>query len=399
MLQMQHQMQLMEQQRQMFDMQKLEMAQQAATVEAKVAADALAAQQRVDMAAKKSAEALQVTQAKLQAKSEKLEEQRAALQLQSAEIAQHMASMAAFEQHPNAIALTNPRYPNLPFDGFRKQRLFHQVNLDFPGLQLVHEKPYIFIVNGFLSQEECRTLLFKTQHLRPQEVGAASALARGKASFTDRKSNGCVLHNEELPKFRKRIAKLGQTQESHMQCSKISRYKTGDRFTAHTDATSPPDWRGGVYSDTDVYSDLPRARIGTSFCEHPGANVTMTVFVYLNNVTSGGRTRWRYTTSDPSFYDQPSPCNVKRIPWPKPNDKAGVHIAPEAGMAVLHFPSTLPETGGFTDRNANHEAEDAIDTKFIRQQFIYSHPIDLEGDAPEGMAPRPGSKPDLSVTL
>lgn len=124
MLQMQHQMQLMEQQRQMFDMQKLEMAQQAATVEAKVAADALAAQQRVDMAAKKSAEALQVTQAKLQAKSEKLEEQRAALQLQSAEIAQHMASMAAFEQHPNAIALTNPRYPNLPFDGFGSSGCF-----------------------------------------------------------------------------------------------------------------------------------------------------------------------------------------------------------------------------------------------------------------------------------
>lgn len=68
-------------------------------------------------------------------------------------------------------------------------------------------------------------------------------------------------------------------------------------------------------------------------------------------------------------------------------------------MAVLHFPSTTPETGGYTDRNANHEAEPAQDTKFITQQFIYSHPPDLTGVTDLGMVPAPGSKPDLSVTF
>eukprot|EP01043_Picozoa_sp_COSAG02_P078299 COSAG02_NODE_17560_length_995_cov_0.897321_1_plen_83_part_10 len=63
----------------------------------------------------------------------------------------------------------------------------------------------------------------------------------------------------------------------------------------------------------------------------------ITIFVYLNDVESGGRTRWRYTKNDPSFYDAPSPVNTK-IPWrEQPDtvpgagvDENGVHIAPEA---------------------------------------------------------------------
>ena len=32
---------------------------------------------------------------------------------------------------------------------------------DYPGLQLIHEKPYIFIVNNFLKKAECELLLAK----------------------------------------------------------------------------------------------------------------------------------------------------------------------------------------------------------------------------------------------
>jgi len=46
-------------------------------------------------------------------------------------------------------------------------------------------------------------------------------------------------------------------------------------------------------------------------------------------------------------------------------------IAPEEGMAVLHFPATTSQTGGYTDYNAYHEAEPAIDDKWIVQQFVY----------------------------
>ena len=44
-------------------------------------------------------------------------------------------------------------------------------------------------------------------------------------------------------------------------------------------------------------------------------------------------------------------------------------------MAVLHFPSTTAAAGGYTDRNASHESEESIDTKWVCQQFIWSHPV------------------------
>jgi len=44
-----------------------------------------------------------------------------------------------------------------------KPRVFHRINLDSPGLQLVHTEPYtlvyIFIVSEFLSERECEKLI------------------------------------------------------------------------------------------------------------------------------------------------------------------------------------------------------------------------------------------------
>ena len=53
-----------------------------------------------------------------------------------------------------------------------------------------------------------------------------------------------------------------------------------------------------------------------------------------------------------------------------------VAVAPEAGLGVIHFPSTTPENGGWTDYNAFHEAEPPGEgcVKYVCQQFIWSHP-------------------------
>ena len=44
------------------------------------------------------------------------------------------------------------------------------------------------------------------------------------------------------------------------------------------------------------------------------------------------------------------------------------------GLAVVHFPATVASHGGCTDYNAYHEAEAAVDEKWVAQQFIWSHP-------------------------
>ena len=78
--------------------------------------------------------------------------------------------------------------------------------------------------------------------------------------------------------------------------------------------------------------------------------------MYLNDVGEGGGgcTRFRWVDSVPSFYEQPRPSgmSVTRLA----PEEAQVSIRPERGMAVVHFPSTTSETGGYTDRNASHES-------------------------------------------
>ena len=44
-------------------------------------------------------------------------------------------------------------------------------------------------------------------------------------------------------------------------------------------------------------------------------------------------------------------------------------------MAVVHFPCTTCEYYCLPDLMADHEGEEALDPKFICQQFIWSKPI------------------------
>merc|ERR1711972_419526 len=51
-------------------------------------------------------------------------------------------------------------------------------------------------------------------------------------------------------------------------------------------------------------------------------------------------------------------------------------IAPRAGMAVVHFPTTCLACNCVPDCRTMHESEAAVDTKFIVQQFVWPVPID-----------------------
>ena len=75
----------------------------------------------------------------------------------------------------------------------------------------------------------------------------------------------------------------------------------------------------------------------------------MTIFVYLNNVHKGGRTRWRWTNHDAAlggehgtrFYDRPN-CGSGRTAV-EGGSGVEVSIEPREGMGVIHFPAMLPE--------------------------------------------------------
>ena len=287
------------------------------------------------------------------------------VELASAGVACSVACVKARARQRSAHGWApNLSYPNLEFGRYRAQRLFHPIDLAHPGLQLVHEEPYIFVCHNFLSAAECALLIDKAQTapLDQQLVGESSA--------SHRTSTGCVLHRDESQQLRRRIAALANVGEAQLQPLKVSRYEKGQHFAEHCDAV---DGDGEVDTEVDYYADRARRTRGTRACPHPGANRFVTVFVYLNDVKEGGRTRWRWTKSVPGFYAAPAPSGMSCTTLA--GEEHEVAIRPEAGMAVVHFPATTAESGGVTDRNASHESEEARDTKWVVQSFVWSHPV------------------------
>lgn len=252
-------------------------------------------------------------------------------------------------------------------------RPFHRIDLSYPRLKLIHECPFIFTVPNFLSGNECDALRTKAaQSLAPQtfdNVGGGQ-----------RSSLGAIARNEEVPTLRAKLARLANVAESQLQPLKISRYTCGERFDVHTDA-----WRGdllGAPPDRgDLWADVSRGEYGVQGAPISGINRMVTIFVYLTTCAQGGRTRWRWTEYDihcPSgarlgrkFYESPGPGHGRTDVVNGAG--AEVSIRPEAGTAVVHFPAVVAASGGFTDYNAYHESEAAVDEKWVVQQFIWTH--------------------------
>lgn len=269
---------------------------------------------------------------------------------------------------------------SLPFGAYEACPLFHGINLAYPGLRLVRERPYIFLVDDFLSPAECAALVAKH--------AAAAARARGdgasRAPGTLQRTSACVCcEDDEVPAIRARLGVLTNASPAMLQPTKVSRYGAGDRFDLHTDA-----WSGDDPSDGDWFDDAGVAEDGSWPTNYaPGHNVACTVFVYLNDVAAGGRTVFPCAGLHRGFYDAPGPFRVDAYPDGAPVSAGAppfyedprflafgeaLAVAPVMGRAVLHFPSIVPGFGGRTDGNALHRAEAAVDEKFVLQQFVSS---------------------------
>ena len=168
------------------------------------------------------------------------------------------------------------RYRSLPFSSFRACRIFQPLDLTWPRLQLVHERPFIFLVPGFFSSAECAALRSKaasSSTLHPQGFDNTDARTTGA-----RTSAGCTFQNGEVSQLRQRIADLTNLPEEHMQPLKVSRYQAGQRFDIHTDA-----WRGDLRGrrppPSDFWADRARAKRGVPGAAIPGVNRIVTVFV------------------------------------------------------------------------------------------------------------------------
>ena len=208
-----------------------------------------------------------------------------------------------------------------------------KINHDFPQLTVACSEPPIFLVPGFLTLDECEAIVSDVVPRMPTTansegasgVHAWSAVGSGASHAAPRTSSSVDTSDEWCRNIHKLVSTLTQQSTEHMERPTVTRYLAGQEYVPHHDAFPPGD---------------PLA--GPSF----GGNRICTVLVYLNDVPAGGHTVFHEAR----------------------NQAGALSFQPEAGTAVLFFPSDCDS--GVFDPLAVHSAERAVDEKWVTQTWV-----------------------------
>ena len=140
----------------------------------------------------------------------------------------------------SSSADANRGLPSLPFDRYLGQQRFHHIDTAFPGLQLVNEEPYIFLIRDFASADECAALIARMR------AGAAAARPSDGAALRTSTSDGGARtstslfpREEDIGWLRARIARATAVAPRQLEPTKLSRYGKGGRFSKHRRAPDP----------------------------------------------------------------------------------------------------------------------------------------------------------------
>jgi len=294
-------------------------------------------------------------------------------------------------------------YPNLPLDAYRSQRVFHRINLETPGLQLVHMEPYIFLVQDFLTSSECEKLIALLASSEKRGPSAAPDTNQGE----NRTSTTVIPEPTDVRWLQDRISELVNVDVALMDATKLTHYAKGEFFGPHTDtdgrAFGKTKWAWwlqiqGLGLETEAAQSSFRAAFDEAGSVGQTPDRFCSVFIYLNDVAQGGRTVFSSVTEPQQQISElaaafdalhgvssqeaaraAATVGAPPVPPapPQPSNSTGVgslSIVPRRGMAVVHFPTTSASYGCVPDVKTRHESEPAISPKFIVQQFIWSRP-------------------------
>mmetsp|Transcript_22931 Transcript_22931/g.54091 ORF Transcript_22931/g.54091 Transcript_22931/m.54091 type:complete len:529 (+) Transcript_22931:38-1624(+) len=198
------------------------------------------------------------------------------------------------------------------------QPIYNGVNPDYPGLQLIHAHPPIYVVDQFLDHAECDFLIESAR----SSFCPAPVVGEGEGVISPaRTSSTCYMAREDLPEYMRKISLLTGKIPEHCELPQVGQYLPSQQYMSHLDAF-------------DVSGDHGRRFAGN------GGQRSITVLTYLNDVSKGGATA-----------------------FPRLN----VEVRPRKGMALVFFPATVD---GHVDGNALHEACPAVDVKYVSQVWI-----------------------------
>lgn len=236
------------------------------------------------------------------------------------------------------------------------------VDLDAPGVKVHHLDPPVITVDGFLTPQECDLFVEETlrsETLKRSTVGEGNLDSERNQQSETRTSRSVLLNEEVQTEHRglKDLARKLQTRAKQVfaverwsptgilpgpnqvcfEALQVAVYQEGEHFLSHEDG-------------------FPQAVV-----ESNGFQRVATVLLYLNDVEVGGRTRF---------------------------DFLNLAVKPKKGTVLLFFP-------GFSscesDPRSVHTAEDAVDEKWVCQQWI------ARGMPVDGLSAQNGSSPAQEV--
>ena len=225
------------------------------------------------------------------------------------------AQRSRAEAAPRGKAAAPPASKPAPFDP-----LYLPLDLSYPGLSKVCEKPPIFVCEDFLSAAECEQLIKVSGPLLQRSKTHAAA---GSEATNGRTSLTCHLAKKTAPcpAILAKIQKLTSKPFGHMELPQVARYTDSQRYVEHYDGVDP------------------HTPAGKAFVASGGQRVA-TVLMYLNDVDVGGGTSFR---------------------------RINVEIKPRKGHAVIFFPAFM---NGELDPDALHAGMPPTGVKWVSQVWI-----------------------------
>jgi len=182
---------------------------------------------------------------------------------------------------------------------------------NFPNLRKVHADPPIYVVENFISAQECDYIM-KISEPKLEVSHVVDKVTGQGVPHPSRTSLSCY-HGYTLKWLISRVERLTGVPQNFQEPTQVARYHTGQFYHSHQDGLD---------------------KIG-----HDGQRIG-TVLIYLNDVTTGGATYF---------------------------NTLKVRVKPKKGTALIFFPSKMDST---IDERYLHTAEDASDTKWVSQIWL-----------------------------
>lgn len=202
-----------------------------------------------------------------------------------------------------------------------KNKQFLQMNENYPGIKKVNKSPPLYIVDNFLSEEECDYLI---EYSKTKEMHVSAVVNENDTSVSTntRKSNSIFLPYEDNIQFiKERVENLVQRDGSTFEDLQLTKYTENGFYKAHYDTFE---------------STTPE---GKKSLENGGQRIA-TILIYLNKVEKGGATYF--------------PKLKKRF-------------IPKKGRAVIFFPASID---GKEDKMTLHRAEKVHGEKWVSQIWV-----------------------------